>query len=109
MARFLSWVLIIPLGAGVVAFTISNRGKVLIDLWPAPVSFELPIFAAVFVAIFGGFLMGGIISFVSASRRRSDNRQLIRALENTKREETILRERVRKLEVADAAQPRTEN
>ena len=53
MARFLSWVLIIPLGAAVVAFTISNRGRVLIDLWPAPFSFETPASAAVLVAAFG--------------------------------------------------------
>ena len=108
MARFISWILIIPLGAGVVAFTVSNRGRVLIDLWPAPISFETPIFAAVFVAAFVGFLLGGIISFISASRRRSLNRQLARVLENARREEVILRGQVKKLEVAAAAQPQTQ-
>ena len=106
MARFLSWVLIIPLGAAVVAFTISNRGRVLIDLWPAPISFEIPASAAVLVAAFGGFLLGGIVSFISASWRRSRNRQLVRMLEKAKREEAILREQVRKLEVNAAAQPK---
>ena len=108
MARLLSWILIIPLGAAVVAFTVSNRGRVLIDLWPAPISLEIPIFAAVFVAAFGGFLLGGVISFISASRRRSLNRQLARTLENAKREEVILRGQVKKLEVAAAAQPQTQ-
>jgi pilus assembly protein TadC len=108
VARFFSWILIIPLGAGVVAFTVSNRGRILIDLWPAPISFEPPIFAAVFVAAFGGFLLGGIISFISASRRRSRDRQLARMLENAKREEASLREQVRKLEVATAAQPQVQ-
>ena len=107
MARFISWILIIPLGAGVVAFTVSNRGRVLIDLWPAPISFETPIFAAVFVAAFVGFLLGGFISFISAGRRRSLNRQLARVLENAKREEVTLRGQVKKLEVAAAAQPQT--
>ena len=105
MARFLSWVLIIPLGAAVVAFTISNRGRVLIDLWPAPISFEIPASAAVLVAAFGGFLLGGIVSFISAGRRRSRNRQLVRMLENAKRDEAILREQVRKLEAAVSVQP----
>ena len=105
MSLFLFWILIIPLGAGVVAFTVSNRGRVIIDLWPAPISFETPIFAAVLVAAFGGFLLGGTVSFISASRRRSHNRQLSRMLENGKREEAILREQVRKLEVAAATQP----
>ena len=105
MSLFLSWILIIPLGAGVVAFTISNRGRILIDLWPASISFVTPIFAVVLVSAFGGFLLGGIVSFISASRRRSRNRQLARMLENAKREEVILREQVRKLEVAATAQP----
>ena len=105
MARFLSWVLIIPLGAAVVAFTISNRGRVLIDLWPAPISFEIPVSAAVLVAAFGGFLLGGIVSFISAGRCRSRNRQLMRMLENAKRDEAILREQVKKLEAAVSVQP----
>ena len=106
MARFLSWILIIPFGAGVVAFTVSNRGRIVIDLWPVPLSFETPIFAAVLVASFVGFLLGGIISFISASWRRSRNRQLERMLEKAKREEAILREQVRKLEVKASAQPK---
>jgi len=108
VARFLSWILIVPLGAAVVAFTISNRGRVLIDLWPAPISFEIPVSAAVLVAAFGGFLLGGIVSFMSAGRRRSRNRQLMRMLENAKRDEAILREQVRKLEAAVSTQPQAE-
>ena len=104
MVRFLSWILIIPLGAAVVAFTVSNRGRVIIDLWPAPFSFETPIFAAVLVAIFIGFLLGGFVSFISASRGLLRNRQLSKALENAKREELILKNEVRKFELAAADQ-----
>jgi hypothetical protein len=105
VARFLYWILIIPLGAGVIAFTVSNRGRVLIDLWPAPFSFETPIFAALLVSFFGGFLLGGIISFISASKRRLLNRQLSQGLENARREEEILRDKIKKLDVADSNQP----
>ncbi len=105
MSLFLSWILIIPLGAGVVAFTISNRGRILIDLWPASISFVTPIFFFFFVSALGGFLLGGIVSFISARRRLSRNRQLARLLVYAKREEVILREQVRKLEVAATAQP----
>ncbi len=99
MARFLYWILIIPLGAGVVAFTVSNRGRVLVDFWPAPFSIETPIFAAVLAATTVGFLLGGIVSFISASRRRLINRQLLHELENAKRKERVLREQVKKLEI----------
>ncbi len=98
----------VPLAAVVVAFTFSNRGKVLIDLWPAPYSFEIPTFAAVLVAAFVGFLIGGIISFVSAGGRRARNRQLMRMLENSKREEAMLREQIRKLEKQVSEKPSVE-
>lgn len=90
----------IPLAAVVIVFTISNRGLVLIDLWPVRFSFEVPLFAAVLVAAFVGFLIGGVVSFISAGRRRARNRQLMRMLENSKREEAMLREQIRKLEKA---------
>lgn len=88
----------IPLAAVVVAFTISNRGVVQLDLWPSPYRFEVPVFAAVLGAAVIGFLCGAIISFISAGRRRARNRQLLRMLENTKREEAYLREQIKKLE-----------
>lgn len=102
MTRFFYWIFIIPLGAGVVAFTVSNRGKVLIDFWPAPFSVETPIFATVLVATTIGFLLGGVVSFISASRRRLINRQLLQALEKAKRNESVLREQVKKLEIGAA-------
>ena len=90
----------IPLAAVVVFFTISNRGRVSIDLWPVPFSFEIPMFAAILAAAFGGFLAGAIISFISAGHRRARNRELMRMLENSRREEALLREQIRKLEKA---------
>ena len=111
MARFFHWILIIPLGAGVVAFTVSNRGRILIDFWPAPFSLEIPIFAALLIVLFFGFLLGGIISFITVNKSRLDSRRLSQVLENAKREEVILRDQIRKLEVAASdqlSQPKTQ-
>ncbi len=94
----------IPLAAVVVAFTVSNRGMVHLDLWPAPYSLDVPVFAAVLAAAVVGFLGGAIVSFVAAGRRRARNRQLTRMLENAKREEGYLREQVKKLETTLAAE-----
>ncbi len=109
MSRFLFWILLILIAPVVVAFTMSNSGPVNIDLWPISFSFELPVFAVVLAAIFIGFVCGGIVSFVSAGRRRARNRQLMRMLENSKREEALLREQIKKLETAAAgkAPPQT--
>lgn len=97
----------IPLAAVVVVFTISNRGLVSVDLWPASYSFQVPLFAAVLAAAFAGFLCGGLISFISGGRRRARNRQLMRMLENARREEAMLREQIKKLEAAKSAQAAT--
>ena len=93
----------IPLAAVVVAFTLSNRTTVMIDLWPAPYSFQVPVFATVLAAVFFGFLCGAIVSFISAGRRRARNRQLMRMLENSRREQAYLMEQVKKLEASIAA------
>lgn len=98
MVRILSWIIMIPLAAGVVAFTVSNRGMVRLDLWPTPYNLEVPVFAAVLAAAVIGFLSGAVVSFVAAGRRRARNRQLARMLENSKREEAYLREQIKKLE-----------
>ena len=57
-------------------------------------------FAAILAVAFGGFLAGAIISFISAGHRRARNRELMRMLENSRREEALLREQIRKLEKA---------
>ena len=88
----------VPLAAAVVAFTISNRGMVHLNLWPTSYSLDVPVFAAVLAAAVVGFLAGAIVSFAAAGGRRARNRQLMRMLENSKREEGLLRERIKKLE-----------
>lgn len=109
MVRFFSWLIMIPLGAAVVVFTISNRGLVTIDLWPSPYNFQVPVFSAVLAAAVVGFLLGGIVSYLSGGRRRARHRELLRMLENSKREETRLREQIRKLEkTIDAGLPEAE-
>ncbi|NQU58269.1 MAG: hypothetical protein HQ513_13615 [Rhodospirillales bacterium] len=93
----------IPLAVAVIAFTVSNRSLVHLELWPSPYSLEVPIFAAVLVAVVAGFLSGAIVSFLAAGSRRARNRQLVRMLENSKREEAYLREQIKKLEAHSPA------
>ena len=99
MARFLFWILIIPLGLLVISFTISNREKVLINLWPVPLELESPVFAVVLSSIFFGFCIGAFISFVSTSRLHFSKSRLTRKIENFRSEENLLREKVKMLEV----------
>lgn len=90
----------IPLSLAVVAFTFSNRGPVSINFWPLPVAYELPVFIVVMAGMLAGFLGGAVVAWTSASRTRQRNRALMRQLENAKREEAYLKERIRKLETS---------
>lgn len=93
----------VPLAAIVVAFTVSNRGMVHLDLWPTSYSLDVPVFAAVLAAAIIGFLAGAVVSFVAAGSRRARNRKLSRMLKDAKREEVYLREQVKKIKITLAA------
>ena len=93
----------IPLGLIVVVFTISNRGLASIDLWPLPISFQTPLFSIAMAGVFSGFLFGAVVAWVSAGRTRSRNRQLMRRLENSVRDQAYLKEQLKKADAAAAA------
>tara|TARA_Y100001936_G_C15863535_1_gene553765 strand:+ start:316 stop:648 length:333 start_codon:yes stop_codon:yes gene_type:complete len=107
--RLLFWLFFAVLGLAVVAFTVSNRGMILIDLWPVPISFEAPIFAVVLGAIFIGFLIGGFVSSISASKRIFLNRHLSKALENAQRKELFLKKELKKFEANSPDPPARSN
>jgi len=72
--RLISWIIMVPLGAAAIVFSISNRSMVVIDLWPAPVTLDVPLYAIVFASLFAGFLLGGIVSWFSAGKTRRNAR-----------------------------------
>ena len=103
MARLISWLIMLPLAMVVVVFTIANRGLVSLDLWPMPVAIDVPVFALGLVGCFVGFLAGAVIAWFSGGRRRAVNRKLVRQLEAAQREETLLRDKIDKLEQAQTS------
>ncbi|MHA1597904.1 MAG: LapA family protein [Alphaproteobacteria bacterium] len=103
MTRLISWIIMLPLLVAVVAFTVSNRGRVTIDLWPLPFSYDLPVFAIGMGGVFLGFLFGAIVAWVSGGKTRAFGRQLMRSLDSSRREEAHLKEQIRKLEATPPA------
>jgi len=97
----------IPLAAGIMVFTISNRDLAAIDLWPLPIAFQAPVFSIALAGVFAGFIIGAIIAWISAGRTRTRNRQLMRQLENQARELAILKEQLKKAETQIASHPGT--
>jgi len=108
VARLLSWIIVIPLGAAVIALTVSNRAAVAVDLWPLPLAFEAPLFAVIMSGAIAGFLAGAVVAWLSGGGTRSRARQLTRQLESSKREEAYLKEQIRKAEAEAEARDKAQ-
>lgn len=98
MSRVLYWIAVIPLFLVVIVFSVANHATTELSLWPVltePVPF--PVYGIALVALFLGFVWGGIVSWFqnSASRRRV--RDLQRQSEADQREIAVLRERLARL------------
>jgi lipopolysaccharide assembly protein A len=72
-----SWVVTVPVTAVVVLFTIGNLEPVSVNLWPLPwVTQPIPLYLLVLVSLLIGFIIGGIVAWVSSGRRRRHTREL---------------------------------
>ena len=102
MGRVLYWIAFIPLSLVVIVFAVSNHATTELSLWPVlmdPVPF--PVYGIALVALFVGFLLGGIVSWFQGGGARRRIRELQRQSEGEQREIAVLRERLGRLEGAD--------
>lgn len=98
--RYLSWIVTVPLGAVVISFAVSNREPAVLTLWPLPFELEMPVFLPVLVALVGGLVVGGAISWMTGGRhRRLARRQDSRLRAMTAELETL---RAQHAEASDA-------
>ena len=68
--RLLSWFVVVPAALAVVAFSVSNRADVAVNFWPLPFTSEFRVFAVVLVSIFAGFVLGGLVAWISGGKAR---------------------------------------
>lgn len=99
--KLIFWIVFFVIAVVVIAFSVTNRDVVTVDLWPSPYSVDLPVFGVAVVGIFVGFIWGGIISWVYGGKTRQRVRNLYRRAESDKREMAILRKKLAKLEGSD--------
>ncbi len=92
----------IPLALAVVVFAVANRAPVILDLWPMPLTLDVPVFALALAGGMAGFLAGALITWLSGGRRRAAHRRVVRELEALKRQEAALRAQMRHAEQAPA-------
>ncbi len=102
--RLLSWFVVVPAALAVVAFSVSNRADVAVNFWPLPFTPEFRVFAVVLVSIFAGFVLGGLVAWISGGKRRRRARAMARRAKAAEAEAARLRDKVADLEEAPEKQ-----
>jgi uncharacterized integral membrane protein len=99
--RYLYWLFLLILAAPAVVFALSNQGTVIVQIWPLP--FEIPIvtYLLVFVPFLIGFLVGGVVAWFGAGRKRARD-----ARRRADEAERRVRQLEQELTVARSEQPR---
>ncbi len=99
--RLFSWFVVVPAALAVVAFSVSNRAPVTVDFWPLPFPpREFRVFAVVLLSIFAGFVLGGLVAWISGGKRRRRARAMARRAKAAEAEVARLRDKVADLEEA---------
>ena len=98
--RLFPWFVVVPTALAVVAFSVSNRAPVTVDFWPLPFTSEFRVFAVVLVSIFAGFVLGGLVAWISGGRRRRRARAMARRAKAAETEAARLRDQVADLDEA---------
>ena len=71
MSKVFFWIVVMPLAVAVIVFSVNNRADVVLDLWPLDmVTQPLPVFSVVLVGLFAGFLIGGLVVWISGGKAR---------------------------------------
>src|SRR5690606_37682266 len=95
LMRLISWIVALVVGIAIVLFAISNREIVQIGFWPLEGSIALPLFVPVLVAGFVTFILGGIVTWLSAAPARRLSRRRQRRIEDLELRLARLEERER--------------
>ena len=80
--------ILLPLAAIVVIFAIHNRHTVAVDLWPLTMEASPPLFVLVLCTFLVGFLIGGVVAWLSGGRSRGRARKEHYRLRDLEREAT---------------------
>ena len=72
--KHFSWLLTVPLTVMVVVFAVANRAFVPLDLWPFAIEVQIPIFLLVLGSMLFGFLIGGLVMWLSLGKQRRQGR-----------------------------------
>lgn len=101
MSKLLLNIFVFVVGLMVIAFSVNNRDVVAIDIWPAPYTFDLPVFGVALIGIAIGFVWGAVVAWLGAGRTRQKVRDLARDMEVLLRDKSAVSQKLAKLEQAE--------
>lgn len=76
MSGFIKWILSTLVLAGLIAFTLLNRGDVTLAWFPMGVQMTLPLALLVLIVFAKGFMIGGLMVWLDGGPKRRELRQL---------------------------------
>ena len=87
MSKVFFWIVVMPLATAIIVFSVNNRADVVLDLWPLDmVTRPLPVFSVVLAGLFAGFLIGGLVAWISGGKARRRARQERQRADRAERE-----------------------
>lgn len=97
----------LPLGLGIIVFSIANRDSVEVNTWPLPFVAEIPLYILVLIALVAGVVWGGLSAWLAAGVLRRRNRENLRRAESAEQEAKHLQARLSQLEKSEADRKRS--
>lgn len=110
MSKVLFWIVVAPMAAAIIVFSVNNRTEVVLDLWPLDtVPVPVPVYALALAAVVVGFLAGGLVAWNSAGKSRRRARTESRRADQAERDLAAAQDRIERLQSEAARQePREE-
>ena len=110
MSKVLFWIVVAPMAAAIIVFSVNNRTEVVLDLWPLDtVPVPVPVYALALAAVVVGFLAGGVVAWNSAGKSRRRARTESRRADQAERDLAAAQDRIERLQSEAARhEPREE-
>jgi len=96
--KILSFIVLAPLALVIIVFSLNNRGSVVVDLWPAQLTYEVPVFSLMLVSLVVGVVWGGLASWISGGAHRKRAREATRRAEQAERDRQVFKDRAGRME-----------
>ncbi|MDA1022119.1 MAG: lipopolysaccharide assembly protein LapA domain-containing protein [Proteobacteria bacterium] len=99
MSKILFWIVVAPMAAAIIVFSVNNRVGVTLDFWPFDLmSRPVPLYAVALASIVFGFFAGGFVAWGSAAKVRKRARREAERAKRAERELADAKDQIHRLQ-----------